>query len=174
MQLKLLVLDLDQTLVDCKSWWSYRMPNIKSKDLYLYRTDEVFTVFLRPNAAEFLQRLRAMPEIVVVLWSAGDQEYVYEVLDKLVLPAAGRDVYFDIICTRNNGQHKDVARLAEIYGTEKYLLVDDNARSYCYDEREWEEHFYEMPRFDVANGHSVANDVCLMDVFEHPFFDKIV
>ena len=72
---KVLVLDLDETLVHCSPFPPH--PDVQS---YKFDDDECY-IFLRPNVEEFLEKVTAMFEVYI--FTAGTKEYADRIIDKL-------------------------------------------------------------------------------------------
>lgn len=120
----LVVVDLDKTLID-----TLHAPLSGPEHTIMIIDGKLGYVYLRPFAGEFLCAYRSDPNVTLVLFSAGSFDYVYGMVDQIVLPAAGDGFYFDWIYTRddlNARGEKDLNWLRQKHGIEKVILIDDS------------------------------------------------
>jgi TFIIF-interacting CTD phosphatase-like protein len=129
---KLLVLDLDETLVHTNERAGMH-PDAKPD----FPISDGYVVCLRPGVTEFLDYCLASYRAVMI-WTAGTEDYAYEVFNKFYDPSRftliwdrgrcspQRDLEYDISYWR-----KDIAKLTRLgYNRERILCVDDTPRNF--------------------------------------------
>jgi len=130
---KLLVLDLDETLIHTVE------PSDKSQTLWepFCRTSEGYKVHIRPGLHDFLEGVLTRFEAVGI-WTAGTQDYAEEILDLIISPNQFlkiKFVYFRNRCSLQRDLEtndfwwiKDIKKLKKFgFDKKQILFVDDKA-----------------------------------------------
>jgi TFIIF-interacting CTD phosphatase-like protein len=129
---KLLVLDLDETLVHTNDRASIRKdakPDFSIPGGYV--------VCLRPGVVEFLDYCLASYHEVMI-WTAGTEDYAYEVFNKFYDPSRFARIWDRGRCFPKQDQEhsisywrKDIKKLQRLgYDKEKILCVDDTPQNF--------------------------------------------
>jgi hypothetical protein len=166
---KLVIFDLDNTLIDPRIWpvaWDHPFPNAT-----VTVCGEAYHVYLRPKAKVVLQVCRGNPEISVAVYSAGTAEYVYTVLEKVVMPNLDPEFYFDAILSHENLGDNGMKMCWDLQGalhTERALLVDDSAYQCACATLQGVDSFQIKPF--IAEWPESEKDCSLLEVLLHPFF----
>jgi phosphoglycolate phosphatase-like HAD superfamily hydrolase len=163
---KAIVFDLDNTLID-------PLDHPLERNHKLHGGQEVmgYRVYIRPKTRVILQLCRLMPEMSVVLFSAGVHEYVYAVLEEVLMPHLGQDFYFDAIYTQSDLDENSAKRMdwvGEKFQADEVLLVDDSEYQ-CYVARIDGADAFRIGPFASENPESDW-DCELLEVLGHPFF----
>ena len=178
---KLVLFDLDSTLVDARAEpLSTERSALFPKQAWIVVQGVWIWVYMRPWAAEVLLAIRAMgPSVALSICSAGNDEYVREIIDKVVLPAVignrmavGTPFYFDCIYTRADLDGRGIKRIGDAldqHEADVALLVDDLAEQCRHATIEYGEYALCVPAFDASEPGSEF-DRCLAAVLEHEFF----
>ena len=87
---------------------------------------------IRPHAVDVILDLWMIPNVFVVLWSAGTSPYVHNIVDVVLLPALQAKnpmFYFSTVMTYDDTDCgiKDLHKIKKLYNTpnENIILIDD-------------------------------------------------
>jgi RNA polymerase II subunit A small phosphatase-like protein len=124
---KLLVLDLDETLIHATA-----VPLERAADF----TVEAYHVYKRPHLASFLRY--ALATFDVGVWTSAGENYARQVLDRLALSQALRFIWTSQRCTTRRhavtGDSVELKRLAKLksmgYALEHIIAVDDSPQKH--------------------------------------------
>ena len=111
----------------------------------------------------------------LALFSAGQFQYVYEVLDKVLLPCipwAKTGFYFDAIYTKEDIDEKGIKRIDDLirwHEAEAALLVDDLPLQCWSAVNLFGQYAFKVPPFDSSVPGS-ERDTALLDALDHEFF----
>lgn len=170
---KLVVFDLDQTLVDTRYEPLERDDHGLLGGMVIVNKELTVFTYIRPHARTVLQICRGDPQMSIALFSAGTREYVYKVLDVILLPNLDPTFYFDAIYCNDNldcGGVKNIGRVKHHMHADKVLLVDDLIDQCMYGTEPYEDcYWYNIIRFDAEDEDS-ERDVELFELLKCQFF----
>lgn len=171
---KLVVFDLDQTLVDGRCSPVRRQNHgLSGATIVVWGGTMAIYTYVRPHARTVLQICRGDPQMSVALFSAGEREYVYKVIEDVLFPILDQTFYFDAIWCKDdleaNGV-KNVGRAMREMHADRALLVDD-LMAQCIHGAEPHENveWYNIKAFD-ADKEDADKDMELFQVLKCPFF----
>lgn len=130
----LLLLDLDETCISAKDFiGSKDIPDLESFKLKDASSDQVdMIVFKRPNLTKFLSFIQSNPDIIVGVWSAGEKNYVLDIVQNIFgCMCKPNIILWDTTCERSvndTGYLKSLKWLKDTIGLgSKYdlFLIDD-------------------------------------------------
>lgn len=125
---KLVVFDLDQTLVDGRCLRVHKERHMLSGATIIMEDALAIHTYIRPHARTVLQICRGDPQMSIALFSAGDRQYVYKVVEEVLLPALDQTFYFDAIYCKDDldwGSVKNMGKVMREMHADRVLLVDD-------------------------------------------------
>jgi RNA polymerase II subunit A small phosphatase-like protein len=125
---KLLVLDLDETLIHATETALAHAPDFSVGPYHVYK---------RPHLAAFLAE--ALASFDVAVWTASGERYAAQVLERLFEPGALKFVWSSRRCTTardwRTGEYTTVKNLAKLkrhgYRLESVIAVDDTPSKYA-------------------------------------------
>ncbi|MCH9715811.1 MAG: HAD family hydrolase [Gammaproteobacteria bacterium] len=133
---KLVVLDLDATLISAQSLDKYdKEANVKKSSKFekSYQMDNVYQIFARPHLDIFLNYL--FSNFRVGVWTAASQLYALSVIDNLILTKPSRKLEFIMFDYHNEDAMKrgrgtkDLDLLKSFYGMDlndrDVIIIDD-------------------------------------------------
>ena len=167
---KVAVFDLDNTLIDSRES-PIKRPHTFKENIIEVMEAKTYYVYIRPMVRTVLQLCRDTPDMSVVLFSAGAREYIYTVLEHVLMPHVGPDFYFDAICTQMDLDENGAKRMdwmEEKFHADRVLLVDDS-QFQCMSAMVDGAYIFEIPPF-VAELPGSEKDSELLTVLRHPFF----
>ncbi|MCH9773472.1 MAG: HAD family hydrolase [Cyanobacteria bacterium] len=138
---KLVVLDLDATLISAQSLSSYdRNENRKKASKFdkKFTMDDYYEVFARPNLDVFLDFVFA--NFRVAVWTAASQLYASSVIDNLILTKPNRVLEFILFDYHNEDSKKrgrgtkDLDLLTSFYNVQvdpKNVIIIDDFNDVC-------------------------------------------
>ena len=132
---KLIVLDLDATLISAQSLEKYDVSKNKRKAVKFnkqFTMDDYYKVFARPHLDVFLDYI--FSNFSVAVWTAASQLYALSIVENLILTKPGRQL--DFILFDYHNEHsidkasgtKDLKYLETFYGINDYddmVIIDD-------------------------------------------------
>lgn len=132
---KLIVLDLDATLISAQSLEKYNASKNKrkaSKFTKQFTMDDYYKVFARPHLDVFLDYI--FSNFSVAVWTAASQLYALSIIENLILTKPDRQL--DFILFDYHNEHsidnasgtKDLKYLESFYGINDYddmVIIDD-------------------------------------------------
>lgn len=114
---KVLVLDLDETLIHCSPFPPH--PDVQA---YKFEGDDSY-IFLRPNVEDFLDKVTSMFEVYI--FTAGTKEYADRIIDKLCPQIDVFHRRFRDSCKfKSNKCKKDLTIFKR--GLKDIIMIDDN------------------------------------------------
>jgi TFIIF-interacting CTD phosphatase-like protein len=128
---KLLVLDLDETLIHARGRGETELPWPPQRQVAHYR------LYLRPGVREFMTAVLER-FVAVGIWTSATRDYATAMLDRIVDRRRLRFLYARNRCVQRHGAelgesywHKDVRELDGFgFDLEQILVVDDKPRSF--------------------------------------------
>ena len=133
MKKKLIVLDLDATLISAQSCSTFNeKKEAKKKSKFkFFKMDNYYIVFARPNLQIFLDYI--FKNFRVAVWTAASQLYALSVIENFILSSPGRRLDFVMFDYHNehsisNGKGtKDLSLLKSFYGLDfnDVIILDD-------------------------------------------------
>lgn len=171
---KLIVFDLDQTLVDARCRPIQRKNHrLSGATIIVQGGSLAMYTYIRPHAKTVLQICRGDPKITLALFSAGEREYVYSVIENVLLPIMDPTFYFDAIFCKDDLQEngiKNIGKVMERMHADKALLVDDLLEQCIHGAAPHENvNWFNIEPFD-AESERADNDVELFELLRSPFF----
>lgn len=120
--MKLIIFDIDETLIHSCDEWIGRQPDFISADKMIY---------VRPYAKEFINSLKSQYKVAV--WSAAYGQYLYEIIDFLF----GSSNQLEFIWDRTNCEllsnlehcdyfSKDLSKIKALgWSEDQFIIIDD-------------------------------------------------
>ena len=122
---KVLILDLDQTLIFSYPDHSFPHQVEQTKDLFHLTEEDHIPFILRPNAIQFLIEMKEI--FYIVIFTAGESNYARQLLQKLEL-LAGQKIFSFFYSRSHLGMLEDmtyIKRLIQGIREEDLVIVDD-------------------------------------------------
>lgn len=170
---KLVVFDMDQTLVDSRPEPINRQGHSLLGDVIEMSNGELYYVYMRPYVRIAMKLCRGFPDLKVILFSAGSYEYVHRIVENVIYPVCGGGFSFDRIYTNDDLDDMGIKRMDKLkkeWNAKRILLVDDLYVQCVHGAQHFPGvHWYNIQPFRATDAKADL-DTEMLHVLQEPFF----